>query len=80
MNDDYNVGDIADKFSKLDYFTQRTIMHEFPEVFPKPKQYHAREFYPTPERRFRMSEFFGGFMIVLYSIGILATILQWMGF
>lgn len=80
MDKEYKTGDIVNEFSKLDYFTQRTIMNEFPEVFPKPKQYHDREFYPTPERKFKMSEFFGGFMVVLYSIGILATILQWMGF
>lgn len=32
------IDGIADRFNALDYMTQRTIMKEFPTIFPAPKQ------------------------------------------
>ena len=79
LGDNYNVGDIMDRFSKLDYMTQRTIINEFPSIFP---EYQKRPIDTTPiehfpPRKFVMNDFFGGFILVISIITFMGEILPY---
>lgn len=74
----WSVGEMTDKFSKLDYMTQRTIMNEFPDFFGVWKvKIDTNSIDHMPERKFSMSEFFGGFGLVLAIIAILGKLLPY---
>jgi len=63
---------IMQAFRELDYFTQRQIINEFPEIFP---EYGKQPIDTTPHdhfppRKFSMNEFYGAFLVIISIIGI----------
>ena len=70
---------LADKFAEVDYFTQRQIINEFPTVFPEYQgvkeitDNSPLEVYKP--RKFDMNAFYGGFLIVFFTLGIIGYFL-----
>ena len=64
-----------EKFAELDYMTQRTIQYEFPTIFPECSkdaiQTESIEHFKT--RTFSMSEFYGGFVLVIMLLGVVSA-------
>ena len=58
---------LADKFNKLDYFTQKQIMGEFPTVFP---EYGKREIDCTPIEHFTINK-----QAILDRVGFVSLVL-----
>ena len=58
---------LADRFSKIDYFTQKQIMGEFPTVFP---EYGKREMDCTPIEHFTINK-----RAILDRIGFVSLVL-----
>lgn len=75
---------ISERFAQLDYFTQKQIIGEFPQLFPEnhkmPIPNTKRGFYKELEsfkdRQFSMNEFYGGFLLVLAGITLLGEMLK----
>lgn len=61
---------ISDKFNKLDYFTQRQIVNEFPTVFPEMHNIKEANYTPAIENDGIKWDNVG--IMVFFVLGILA--------
>jgi len=66
--------ELFNKLMKLDAFTRKQIINEFPNVLyvKYPLDTSSTEYFPL--RKFRMNEFYGGFLLVLGIITLISYI------
>ena len=75
----WSVGELTDRYSKLDYMTQRTIANEFPDFFGtwSPKQDTSNIEHFSDKRIISFENIWAGFGIALTIITGLSYLLEW---